>query len=391
MSTTDVVVKIDHDDQVYQLPNLKIPEWRFLISIGEGEQFLDLLRNEVKENGMVTYYKELCDQFGWEVDHDWITETDASNEAKINALDEAITDAELNLGESEVRIANLAKSNFLLKIGRKEAAETSYRYTTEKTVGIGQRLDIVFTLIRTGFFYSDFDLVTRNIEKAKSMIELGGDWDKRNRLKVYEGYFFYTTRKYADASRLFLDGLSTFNCPELISFKEYVRSTVIASIVSLERVKLRETVVDSPEVRQLSHELTLISEYLNSFYDCEYSTFFKRLADVTDELKLDRFFSPHIKFYCREMRLKAYAQYLEPYLSVQLDSMAEAFGVTQEFIDKELSRFISLKRLDCKVDKVAGVVETVRPNSKNALYHKSIKQGDALLNRLQNLSRVIHL
>jgi len=234
-------------------------------------------------------------------------------------------------------------------------------------------------------------LVTRNIEKAKSMIELGGDWDKRNRLKVYEGYFFYTTRKYADASRLFLDGLSTFNCPELISFKEYVRSTVIASIVSLERVKLRETVVDSPEVRQLSHELTLISEYLNSFYDCEYSTFFKRLADVTDELKLDRFFSPHIKFYCREMRLKAYAQYLEPYLSVQLDSMAEAFGVTQEFIDKELSRFISLKRLDCKVDKVAGVVETVRPNSKNALYHKSIKQGDALLNRLQNLSRVIHL
>ena len=35
-------------------------------------------------------------------------------------------------------------------------------------------------------FYGDNDLITRNITKAKALIEQGGDWDRKNRLKVYE-------------------------------------------------------------------------------------------------------------------------------------------------------------------------------------------------------------
>jgi len=71
--------------------------------------------------------------------------------------------------------------------------------------------------------------------------------------------------------------------------------------------------------------------------------------------------------------------------------MAYAFGVTVNYIDKELSRFIALGRLDCKIDAVGGIVETVRPDTKNAHYLSTIKQGDLLLNRIQKLSRVIHL
>jgi len=91
------------------------------------------------------------------------------------------------------------------------------------------------------------------------------------------------------------------------------------------------------------------------------------------------------------MRVQAYKQYLQSYRSVQLKSVANAFGVTVEYIDSELSRFISIGRLDCKIDAVGGIVETIRPDTKNASYHNTIKQGDLLLNRIQKLSRVIHL
>ena len=91
------------------------------------------------------------------------------------------------------------------------------------------------------------------------------------------------------------------------------------------------------------------------------------------------------------MRVRAYSQLLESYRSVQLDSMAKAFGVSVEFLDKELARFISGGRLHCKIDKVAGIVETVRHDTKNAQYQATIKQGDLLLNRIQKLSRVINL
>ena len=49
----------------------------------------------------------------------------------------------------------------------KEAAESAFRATFEKTVGLGYRMDLVFYLIRLGLFYMDHDLITRNIQKAK--------------------------------------------------------------------------------------------------------------------------------------------------------------------------------------------------------------------------------
>ena len=71
--------------------------------------------------------------------------------------------------------------------------------------------------------------------------------------------------------------------------------------------------------------------------------------------------------------------------------MAQAFGVTEEYIDKELARFIAAGRLHCCIDKVSGTLETNRPDPKNDEYQSIIKQGDILLNRIQKLSRVINI
>ena len=46
----------------------------------------------------------------------------------------------------------------------------------------------------------------------------------------------------------------------------------------------------------------------------------------------------HYAYYIREMKIKAYAQLLESYRSLTLEYMAEAFGVTEDYIDGELSR-----------------------------------------------------
>ena len=54
--------------------------------------------------------------------------------------------------------------------------------------------------------------------------------------------------------------------------------------------------------------------------------------------------------------------------------MAVSFGVSATFIDAELSRFVAQGRLHCKIDRVAGVVETNRPDAKNAQYQSAIKQ-----------------
>ncbi len=47
---------------------------------------------------------------------------------------------------------------------------------------------------------------------------------------------------------------------------------------------------------------------------------------------------PHFRYYMREARVAAYAQFLESYKSVTLASMAATFGLSPGFLDGELVR-----------------------------------------------------
>eukprot|EP01025_Chloroclados_australasicus_P046418 TRINITY_DN5121_c0_g1_i7.p1 TRINITY_DN5121_c0_g1~~TRINITY_DN5121_c0_g1_i7.p1 ORF type:complete len:201 (-),score=16.41 TRINITY_DN5121_c0_g1_i7:73-675(-) len=196
-------------------------------------------------------------------------------------------------------------------------------------------------------------------------------------------------RDFKQGSELLLDSVATFATYEIMSYQECVWYAVVASIISQSRVDLKKKVVDSPEILSLIHSMPLLQTYLNSYYDCKYKEFFKAFLSIYQELEKDVFLNPHRQHYTREVRVCAYSQFLEAYKSVTLQSMAINFGVSVEFLDEELSDFIVDDRLNAKIDKVAGVVETKRSESKNHLYQQVVKQGDLLLNRIQKLSKII--
>lgn len=345
----------------------------------------------VKADYMASFYETLAAESVLEMDQSILDTMRAKIDEEIKKLDEKIADAEENLGESEVREAHLAKSLYYIQIGNKEKALEQLKITEGKTVAVGQKMDLVFYTLQLGFFYMDFDLISKSIDKAKNLFEEGGDWERKNRLKVYEGLYCMSTRNFKKAANLFLDSISTFTTYELFSYETFIFYTVLTSIISLDRVSLKQKVVDAPEILTVIGKIPYLSEFLNSLYDCQYKSFFSAFAGLTEQIKLDRYLYPHFRYYMREVRTVVYSQFLESYKSVTIEAMAKAFGVTVEFIDLELSRFIAAGKLHCKIDKVAGVLETNRPDAKNALYQATIKQGDFLLNRIQKLSRVIDL
>lgn len=256
---------------------------------------------------------------------------------------------------------------------------------------IGTRLDALFTTMKGDLQELNYQEVAANLDKAKALIEEGGDWERRNRLKVYQGLYNMAVRDFKQAADLFLDTISTFTCYELCDYKTFVGYTVISAILALTRVELRTKVIKSSGILEVLHDLPDIQEYLFSLYNCQYAKFFEKLAWLEGYLKSDRYLSPHYRYYVREMRILAYAQLIGSYRSLSLTYMSQTFGVGVDFIEAELARFIAAGRLHCKIDKVRGIVETNRPDNKNDQYQRCIKQGDILLNRIQKLSRVINI
>merc|ERR1712098_839098 len=117
-------------------------------------------------------------------------------------------------------------------------------------------------------------------------------------------------------------------------------------------------VVKGSEIAEVMHGEPDVQAYLMAFYNCHYSDFFTHLARVEQIAKTDRYWNPHYAFYVRELKIKAFAQLLESYRSLKLTYIADAFGVTEDYIDRELSKFIADGRLHCKIDKVRGIVIT---------------------------------
>lgn len=73
-------------------------------------------------------------------------------------------------------------------------------------------------------------------------IDEGGDWDRRNRLKVYNGVHLLSIRQFKRGGELLLDALSTFTATELLSYNDFVALTVIGNTLSLNRVDLKKKV-----------------------------------------------------------------------------------------------------------------------------------------------------
>lgn len=375
-------------------PDLHLAQLKFSLALSEFKNDVkmkeELLQAIEKEN-MAPFYEECGRDLGWQLDTVLLDRMKKNNETELKKMNSIIEDAEKSMGETEIREANLTKAEYLSRIGDKEEAVKAFARTYDKTVSLGQRLDIVFHSIRVGLFYLDHALITRNLEKAKSLIEEGGDWDRRNRLKVYEGIYSLMVRDFKKAANLFLDTISTFTSYELMDYTRFVGYTVLVCMIALPRNDLRTKVVKGSEIQEVLHSSEDLRKYLLALYECQYHTFFQKLSWVEGELRHDRLLAPHYRFYVREMRILAYTQLLESYRSLTLQYMASAFGVSTEFVDRELSRYIAAGRLHCKIDKVGGIVETNRPDSKNWQYQAVIKHGDILLNRVQKLSRVINI
>lgn len=308
---------------------------------------------------------------------------------EMEKFDEKIKYCEENHGAVEVRDTIMDKADFFMKIKDPVTAKKIYLEAYEKTIGVSKRLEVLMQIILIAYQASDVSEMKLYIEKCVVLLEEGGDWERKNKLKVYQGVYYIMVRDFKNAALKLLDCMSTFNSPEVVDFETCVFYTVLSSMMTLERSDIKTKVMKNSEVLSCIKENNALNTFLNSYYTCDYAGFFRVLVDIVKQVEDSKILSSHRKFIIKELRIMIYTQFLESYKSVTLECMAEAFGVSQIFLDKELSEFISARRLHCKIDKVRNLIEYEKIDHRTTDYKRAIREGEVILNRIQRLSRVI--
>ncbi|KAL0640295.1 proteasome regulatory particle subunit [Maublancomyces gigas] len=413
------------DPQYASYPNLLLSQHIFTLktpSLSSSHATAHkALTSSIKEHSQAPLYRYLAHptegilsgKIEW--DESYYEELKKGNDDKLESYDKELKEAEEKAGESEVVEAMGKKAEFWARVVDKEKALTAYEELYIKTPTLGAKIDIVLAIIRMEMFYDDKMSVKKSVERARRLIDTGGDWDRRNRLKSYTGLHLLSSRQYSEAAPLLLDSLSTFTSTEICTYSTLVLYAVLAGTISLNRVDFKAKVIDSAEVLAVlgsksggavsagdvemidadmenTDGYSSLETLVNSLYLCDYKSFFVALAEVEERfLSRDRIIAEHKAWFVRDMRRRAYAQLLESYRVVGLESMAKAFGVSVEWLDRDLSKFIPSKKLNCTIDRVNGVIETNRPDDKNKQYQDVVKQGDQLLTKLQKFGQAVRL
>lgn len=135
-------------------------------------------------------------------------------------FDKKIEDAKEREGEIEVRDAILEKAEFMKEEAQDYVeAEKFFREAYEKTGGPSRKMEILFEILLMNFEKYDMEAIKKDVHTCKQLVEDGADWDKKNKLKIFEGVYSMLIRDFNRASELFLGSIATFTCVELMEYK----------------------------------------------------------------------------------------------------------------------------------------------------------------------------
>ena len=239
-------------------------------------------------------------------------------EEQIKQLDLKIESAKSDDNIQETEIAELIfDKGVIYKIHKeKESALKEFKEVIATTRSFNLKVNAVFEILHVGIIYKDLTLLKDNIELCHSFLKDGGDWEKRNRLRIYEGLYCMLTKEFKETGKLFLDALMTFTTYELMDYKTFVFYTALCNIISVDRNTLKNKVIDNSDVVACINDIPYLQEFLDSFYEGRYNDFFQIFVKVCERTKNDEFMSKHNNHFVMEMRIKVYSQFLRKYCSV---------------------------------------------------------------------------
>jgi 26S proteasome regulatory subunit N7 len=78
------------------------------------------------------------------------------------------------------------------------------------------------------------------------------------------------------------------------------------ALVTQDRKTLKKCIIHSSDVLSVIRDIPNLKQYVESFYNCEYRSFFESFAEILDTISTDVYLKEHAGHYAKEMRLVAY-------------------------------------------------------------------------------------
>lgn len=272
------------EENAAKYPDMSLAQRVHRLGLTDGTTPEDLLKEIADMKNVYLYRKVLnkCKELGLSASTSVLSEDDlkaveAEHKTKMEELEKEVETAAENAGDMEVLEARLAIARYAAQCLDPTAALAAYQQVMDlPKLSTGKKMDVWMESARIAFFYNLKGPKTSPeyfIEQAEKLSEKGGgDWDRRNRLKVYRSLAKLWHRDIATAAPLLLEGMATFSCNELCSYADFLIYAMLANLLHLERPAVHEKILEGPEILAVQHDIPVVVSQTTSNRHCTRET-----------------------------------------------------------------------------------------------------------------------
>lgn len=142
---------------------------------------------------------------------------------------------------------------------------------------------------------------------------------------------------------------------------------MLSAMATMSRADLKLQVSGNGTFRKLLESEPQLIELLGSYTSSRFGRCFEIMRSVKPRLLLDPFISRNVDELFEKIRQKCVLQYLQPYSTIKMATMAEAVGMSSAELQLSLLELIEQKHVSLKIDQNEGIVRILDERDENAI------------------------
>lgn len=343
---------------------------------------LKMAYDEIKKGEDAQLFKEAAQRIearlgpDYGPDFSWLEAVERRAEQRKEKLENELNAYRTNLIKESIRMGYNDFGDFYYAHGQLGDAFKSYVRTRDYCTTAKHIVTMCLNAILVSIEMGQFSHVTSYISKAEQTPE-ALDPVIIAKLRCAAGLAHLEAKKYKHAARKFLEVGPELanNYSEVIAPQDVATYGGLCALATFDRTELKNKVIDNLNYRNFLELVPEIRELINDFYSSHYASCLDYLGNLKANLLLDIHLHDHVETLYNDIRHKALIQYTLPFVSVDLNMMANAFKTSVSGLQKELEALITNNQIQARIDSHNKILYARHADQRNATFQRVLQTG----------------
>jgi len=331
---------------------------------------LQALKKSLNVEAYLEFHEQLVNLVGKDAagpkDESWINQTRQNAITTTERLDADIRNFKGNSVKETIKRGLEEMAEHKLQIGDIQGALKYFSKSRDYCLQAHHERSMCLNIIKTAILLRQWDHVISYVKKGESDKNKDGTDDlSRSKFQCAHALADLVNHNYNNAAQKFLSlKFESFDYSEVISSSNVATYGGLCSLASLDRKQLKEKVLQSPNFKQFLELEPCMREVIVAYHEFRFLDALQLLEQMKSGLLLDIFLVDHVDTLYTKIRNKFLQQYLKPFEKADLNTMAQAFGVSRAELEEDLASLVSENFIPVRIDTRTGLAIVKEKNQR---------------------------